>query len=129
MSSHPPTVRKRVPWGFLVWTLPLAYVFWAPYQQRAGWFEWTVTTLTLLLAALRDHIIESEWSGTEDGPTAKRIEAYFLKNVEEEGNRRPKLARCVVFGRTIRTSLLTCGSAFVSVIRTPSLRLIESPRQ
>ena len=47
MSSHPLTVRKRVPWGFLVWTLPLAYVFWAPYQQRAGWFEWTATALTL----------------------------------------------------------------------------------
>ena len=58
MSSHPPIVRKRVPWGFLVWTLPLAYVFWAPYQQRAGWFEWTATALslavvlTLFLAAL-----------------------------------------------------------------------------
>ena len=48
MSSHPLTVRKRIPWGYLVWTLPLAYVFWAPYQQRAGWFEWTATTLTLL---------------------------------------------------------------------------------
>lgn len=50
-----------------------------------------ITTLTLLLAALRDHIVESGWSGTEDGPTAKRVEAYFLKNVEEEGSRRPKL--------------------------------------
>ncbi len=48
MSSHPLTVPKHVPWGFLVWMLPLAYVFWAPYQQRAGWFEWTATTLTLL---------------------------------------------------------------------------------
>ena len=50
-----------------------------------------VTTLTLLLAALRDHIMQTGWSGTEDGPTAKRVEAYFLKNVEEEGPRRPKL--------------------------------------
>ena len=50
-----------------------------------------VTTLTLLLAALRDHIEQTGWSGTEDGPTARRIEAYFLKNVEEEGPRRPKL--------------------------------------
>jgi two-component system, NarL family, sensor histidine kinase DesK len=48
MSSHAPTHRKRVPWGFLVWTLPLAYVFWAPYQQRAEWLEWSATTLTLL---------------------------------------------------------------------------------
>jgi len=36
-----------VPWGYLVWTLPLAYVFWTPYQQHAGWFEWTATALTL----------------------------------------------------------------------------------
>lgn len=50
-----------------------------------------LTTLTLLLAALRDHIAEIRWSGTEDGPTAKRIDAYFLKNVEEDGSRRPKL--------------------------------------
>lgn len=58
MSSHPLTARKRVPWHFLVWTLPMAYVFWAPYQQGAGWIEWTATTLvlaavlTLFMAAL-----------------------------------------------------------------------------
>jgi two-component system sensor histidine kinase DesK len=48
MSTDPLTARKRVPWGFLAWTVPLAYVFWAPYQQRAGWFEWTATALGLL---------------------------------------------------------------------------------
>lgn len=47
MSSDPLTGRKRVPWGFLAWTVPLAYVFWAPYQRRAGWFEWTTTSLSL----------------------------------------------------------------------------------
>ena len=52
------SVRKRVPWGLLVWTLPLAYVFWSPYHQGASWLEWTVTAaslavvLTLFLAAL-----------------------------------------------------------------------------
>jgi two-component system sensor histidine kinase DesK len=30
-----------------VWTFPLAYVFWAPYQQRADWLEWAATTLSL----------------------------------------------------------------------------------
>jgi len=48
MISQRP-VRKPVPWGFLVWTLPLAYVFWAPYQQGAGWLEWAATTLTLVV--------------------------------------------------------------------------------
>jgi two-component system, NarL family, sensor histidine kinase DesK len=47
MSSEPLKNRKRVPWGFLAWAVPLAYVFWAPYQQGAGWLEWTATTLTL----------------------------------------------------------------------------------
>jgi two-component system sensor histidine kinase DesK len=47
MTLDPLTAGKRVPWGFLAWTVPLAYVFWAPYQQRAGWFEWTATALTL----------------------------------------------------------------------------------
>ena len=50
-----------------------------------------VTTLTLLLAALRDHIAATGWKGTEESPTAARIDAYFLKNTNEEGSRRPKL--------------------------------------
>jgi len=50
-----------------------------------------LTTLTLLLAALRAHILETGWTGTLDSPTANRIEAYFLKNVQEEGSRRHKL--------------------------------------
>ena len=58
MSPPAVTVRKPVPWGLLVWTSPLAYVFWAPYQQNAGALEWTVTAaslavvLTLFLAGL-----------------------------------------------------------------------------
>jgi two-component system sensor histidine kinase DesK len=47
MSSHAPTAPKRVPWGFLVWTLPLAYVFWDPYRLGATWLEWVTTAATL----------------------------------------------------------------------------------
>ncbi|MXX95011.1 MAG: DUF262 domain-containing protein [Gammaproteobacteria bacterium] len=50
-----------------------------------------LTTLTLLLIALRDHINESKWVGDEDGPTAEKIEAYYLKNVHESGERQYKL--------------------------------------
>jgi uncharacterized protein with ParB-like and HNH nuclease domain/predicted transport protein len=50
-----------------------------------------LTTLTLLLIALRDHINETNWQGSEDGPTPKRIDSYFLKNKEEEGDRQYKL--------------------------------------
>ncbi len=67
-------------------------------DTSAGFTRWLlidgqqrVTTLTLLLTALRDHIVETGWKGTDDSPTATRIEAYFLKNVQEEGTRRHKL--------------------------------------
>ena len=67
-------------------------------DTAAGFTRWLlidgqqrVTTLTLLLAALRNYIAESKWKGTEDSPTATRIDAYFLKNVQEEGARRHKL--------------------------------------
>jgi uncharacterized protein with ParB-like and HNH nuclease domain len=67
-------------------------------DTSAGFTRWRlidgqqrVTTLTLLLAALRDHILATGWKGTEDSPTAARIEAYFLKNTQEEGLRKHKL--------------------------------------
>lgn len=67
-------------------------------DTAAGFTRWMlvdgqqrVTTLTLLLAALRDHIAETGWQGSEDGPTVNRLEAYFLKNVQESGARRNKL--------------------------------------
>ena len=49
-----------------------------------------ITTLTLLMVALRDHISETQWNGEE--PTVGRIDAYFLKNSEESGERRYRLA-------------------------------------
>ena len=50
-----------------------------------------LTTLTLLLIALRDHISETGWLGGEDSPTAKKIDSLFLKNETEEGNRNYRL--------------------------------------
>ena len=50
-----------------------------------------VTTLTLLLTALRDHIRKTGWAGSEDGPTWKKIDNYFLRNTDEEGDRELKL--------------------------------------
>ena len=49
-----------------------------------------LTTLTLLLIALRDHIRQTGWSGQE--PTVAQIDAYFLKNEHELGERRYKVA-------------------------------------
>ena len=50
-----------------------------------------LTTLTLLLLAMRDHIKANGWSGGEDSPTVDRINAYYLQNTLESGNRRYKL--------------------------------------
>ncbi len=38
-----------------------------------------MTTLTLLMIALRDHIRDEKWSGDEDSPTIEKIDAYYLK--------------------------------------------------
>jgi hypothetical protein len=53
-------------------------------DSSAGFTRWLLidgqqrlTTLTLLLAAMRDNISATGWNGTEDSPTAARIEAYF----------------------------------------------------
>jgi predicted transport protein len=73
-------------------------VYIATGDSLAGFTRWMLidgqqrlTTLTLLLAALRDHILEIKWTGGENDPTPKRIDAYFLKNVQEEGDREQKL--------------------------------------
>lgn len=67
-------------------------------DNQAGFTRWLLidgqqrlTTLTLLLAALRDHIRASHWVGGEESPTEKKIEAYFLKNAAEDGDRKHKL--------------------------------------
>lgn len=49
-----------------------------------------LTTLTLLLIALRDYIRETGWAGQE--PTSAQIDAYFLTNEHETGDRKYKVA-------------------------------------
>lgn len=67
-------------------------------DSNAGFSRWLLidgqqrmTTLTLLMAALRDHIIETGWSTDGDGPVAKKIDAYFLRNPLEDGEKAFKL--------------------------------------
>ena len=50
-----------------------------------------LTSLTLLMVALRDHIAALGWTGGEDSPTPERIDAYFLRNTEESEQRKRKL--------------------------------------
>ena len=49
-----------------------------------------LTTLTLLLIALRDYIRETGWAGHE--PTSAQIDAYFLTNEHETGDKKYKVA-------------------------------------
>lgn len=69
------------------------YVEGSPGAGFSSWMlidgQQRLTTLTLLLTALRDHIRETHWIG--DDPTPERIEAYFLKNILEPGDRKFKL--------------------------------------
>ena len=68
-------------------------------DTAAGFTRWLLidgqqrmTTLMLLLLALRQYLEEYDWQTTgEDSPTAKRIDAYFLKNLQEDGERQYKL--------------------------------------
>jgi len=67
-------------------------------DTTAGFTRWLlidgqqrVTTFILMLAALRDYIQENNWSDSNDELTAKKIEAYFLKNLEEKKEKSHKL--------------------------------------
>ncbi len=62
-----------------------------------------LTTLSLLLTALRDHIYNTDWVGGEDSPTENKIDSYFLLNKLEIGDRRYKLALRRHDDATLRT--------------------------
>lgn len=64
-----------------------------------------LTTLTLLLLALRDHIQEIDWIGTDptEDPTPEQIDASFLKNERLTGDRNYKLALRRHDAETMRT--------------------------
>src|SRR5690606_11355127 len=49
------------------------------------------TTLTLLLTALRDYIDDTGWTDSNGNVSSKRIDAYHLRNIHEEGDRTQKL--------------------------------------
>ena len=68
-----------------------------------------LTTLTLLLTALRDHIDATGWVGGEDSPTVDRINSYFLLNPLETGDRRRKLLLRRVDDATLQ-SLVVAGA-------------------
>lgn len=50
-----------------------------------------LTTLTVLCAALRDHIKDNGLAGQDGLPTVEQVDAYFISNVHESGDFRYKL--------------------------------------
>lgn len=62
-----------------------------------------LTTMILLLTALRDHIRETDWAGGEDSPTVDKIEGTMLKNPYEAGARSYKLALRRADNETLRS--------------------------
>ena len=83
---------------------------YAEGNAGAAFSQWLVidgqqrlTTLTLLLVALRDHIKKVKWDGEE--PTQEQIDTYFLKNMLEKGDRNYKLALRRHDNRTLRALL------------------------
>ena len=68
-------------------------------DTSAGFVRWLLidgqqrlTTLMLLLIALRDQMQEDKWEGdNDDSPTVDKIEDYFLRNSHEKGTRQHKL--------------------------------------
>ncbi len=74
--------------GSIVYTASASEATFARWLVIDG--QQRLTTVTLLLAALRDHIKESGWSG-KDGPTAAEIDDRFLQNAYKQGDQKPKL--------------------------------------
>jgi len=67
-------------------------------DNTAGFTRWLIvdgqqrlTTLMILLIALRDFMEESGHPESEEGPTPARIDGYFLSNMHESGSRKQKL--------------------------------------
>ncbi len=68
-------------------------------DTAAGFTRWLlidgqqrITTLTLLILALRNHLQNANWQPqADDDPSVKKLTAYFLRNNEEEGDRQFKL--------------------------------------
>ncbi len=76
-----------------------SFVYIASGDTSAGLTRWLLidgqqrlTTLMLLLMALHEHIRMTEWVAQDgEGPVAKKLHGYFLRNALEDGDRSYKL--------------------------------------
>ena len=75
-----------------------SFVYMATDDNTAGFTRWLIvdgqqrlTTLMILLIALRDYMEETNFPETDEGPTPARIDGNFLSNAYESGSRKQKL--------------------------------------
>ena len=85
-----------------------------------------LTTLLILLTALRDCIASSHWTGGDDSPTIGRINRYFLKNELESGRRSYKLVLRRADNETLQA--LIDGKEDTDLKDRDSERVMESYR-
>lgn len=83
-----------------------------------------LTTLTILCAALRDHIKENPETAGEGLPTAEQIEAYFISNTLESGDFRYKLHLRRADNETLKT--VVDGGSLDALHGTKSARISEA---
>lgn len=83
-----------------------------------------LTTLTILCAALRDHIKASVHGPTDALPTPEQIEAYFISNTLESGDFRYKLRLRRTDNETLKT--VVDGRDFDTLQGSKSARIVEA---
>ena len=101
-------------------------------DSRSDFQSWLVidgqqrlTTLTLLLIALRDHIRDTDWVGAEENsPTVDRINSFYLMNEYERENKQFKLVLRRTDDATLR-NLIIVNNHF-NRVDEPSERIMEA---
>ena len=83
-----------------------------------------LATLTLLLAALRDHIAVTGWDGNEESPTVDLLDDVFLKNRNFQGDRNYKLSLRRTDDATLH--VLVDGKALDSLEGNPSGQIADA---
>lgn len=83
-----------------------------------------LTTLTILCAALRDHIKKGNLEAREGLPTAEQVDAYFISNTLETGDFRYKLLLRDTDDETLRTVI--DGGAFNDLRAGKSVRIVNA---
>ena len=121
-----------------------SFVYVDSSDTSAGFTRWMVidgqqrlTTLTILLVALRDVLVKLGTNGDPNNPKPEAIDGLFLKNLYETGDRQRKLIlrrtddeilECLIEGRDLPTSaserIVDAYELFIQLLEDASLDLV-----